>query len=176
MRGAPPSIVLPTPHTSLVLTPLQNPRAVWARPSNAVRALTRARPRPAGPSGRRHVKRRGRYPLQQPPRRPLELLGHRRDLRKAKDDAQDNCHARCHDLQYPQCTFYSSRPLCAPDSGKNDDFSPLPYMYTAPPCVYKRGRRSLSYLSGQNTTLSTTHRAHTLLSPDIDTCLNQFLL
>ena len=49
-----------------------------------------------------------------------------------------------------------------------------PYMYTAPPCVYKRGRRFLSSASGLFSTLSTTHKStHALLSPDIGTCLNQ---
>ena len=32
-----------------------------------------------------------------------------------------------------QCTFYSSWPLHAPDLRRNNDFSPFPYMYTAPP-------------------------------------------
>ena len=62
---------------------------------------------------------------------------------------------------------------CTPTiRGEDDDFRDLLCMYTAPPCVYKRGRWALSYPSGQNITLSTTHRAHTLLSPDIDTRLN----
>ena len=50
-----------------------------------------------------------------PPRRPLELPGRRRDLRKTKDDAQDDSHARRHT---PQCTSHSARPLHPHDSGK----------------------------------------------------------
>ena len=42
--------VLPTPRTPFVLSLLQNPRSAWARPSDAARALTRARPPPGGPS------------------------------------------------------------------------------------------------------------------------------
>jgi len=72
----------------------RNPRTAWARPSGAVRTLTRSRPPSAGPSEHRHVERRGRYPLQRPPRRPLELPGCRCDLRKTKDDAKDGRHPR----------------------------------------------------------------------------------
>jgi hypothetical protein len=66
----------------------------------------------------------------------------------------------------PQCTFYSSNPLRAPDSRKDDDFSPLPYMYTAPPCVYKRGRWALSSLWDHNLIIHThvTRRTHSILS------------
>ena len=99
--------------------------------------MSRTRPWPAGPSKRRHATPGGRYPLQQPPRRPLELRGRRCDLRKTKDD----CHARRYT---PQCTFYSARPLHPAIRGEDDGFSFLPCMYTAPPCVYKRGRRALS--------------------------------
>ena len=105
MRGAIPSTVLPTPCTSLVLSSPRNPRTAWPRPSGAARALTRSRPPPAGPSERRHIKRMGRYPLQEPPCRPLELPGRRRDLRKTKDDSQDNRHARRHALQCPIVYF-----------------------------------------------------------------------
>ena len=63
----------------------------------------------------RHATPGRQYPLQQRPRRPLELPGRRRNLRKAKDDAQDDCHARRHTPQY---TFYSARPLHPRDSGR----------------------------------------------------------
>ena len=112
------------------------------------------------------------YPLQEPPCRPLELPGQRRDLRRTKDDTKDDCMPGASLSSVAQCTFYSILPLYALDLGKNDVFSFLPYMYTAPPCVYKRGRRALSSPSGLFSTLSTTHRAHTLLSPDIGTRLN----
>jgi hypothetical protein len=39
----------------LVLSLPQTPRVAWARPSCTARALTRSRPPPAGPSGRRHA-------------------------------------------------------------------------------------------------------------------------
>ena len=105
VRGAAPAAVLPTHHPSLVLSPPQNPRTAWARPSEAAPTLTRAGPPPAEPSERRHVERGGRYSPQGPPRHPLELPGRLRDLRRAKDDAQDDCHARRHT---PQCTFHSA--------------------------------------------------------------------
>ena len=76
--------VPPTPRTFLVLSPPRNPRTAWVQPSNAARALTGARLPPARPSRRRHVARRGRYPLQETPQRPLEPQGRRRDLRKAR--------------------------------------------------------------------------------------------
>jgi len=155
----------------------RNPRTAWARPSGAVRTLTRSRPPPAGPSERRHVKCRGRYPLQEPPFRLLELPGRRCDLREAKDDTHDDCTPDASLSSAAQCTFYSILPLHAPDSGKTTTSPSLLYMYTAPPCVYKRGRRSLSSPSGLFSTLGTTHKStHALLSPDIGTRLNQLLL
>ena len=111
--GTAPATVLPTPHTSFILSPPRSPRMAWARPLEAAPALTRTRPWPAGPSERRHATPRGRYPLQQQPRRLLELQGHRRDLRKAKDDARDDGHTRRHT---PQCTSHSARPLHSRDS------------------------------------------------------------
>jgi len=113
--GTAPATVLPTPHTSFKLSPPWSPRMAWAQPSEAALALTRTRPWPTGPSERRHATSGGRYHLQQLPRRPLELQGRRRDLRKAKDDAQDDCHARRHS---PQCTFHSARLLHPRDSGR----------------------------------------------------------
>jgi len=141
----------------------RNPRTAWARPSGAARTLTRSRPPPAGPSEHRHVKRRRRYPLQRPPSRPLELPGRRRDLRRTKDDTQDSCTPGASLSSAAQCTFYSILPLHAPDSGKMTTSPSLLYMYTAPPCVYKRRRRSLSSPAGLFSTLSTTHKStHTL--------------
>ena len=58
------------------------------------------------------------YPPQQPPRRLLELPERRRDLRKTKDDTQDNCTPSASLSSAAQCTLYSNRPLYAPDSGK----------------------------------------------------------
>ena len=98
--GTAPTTVPPTPRTSLVLSPQRNPRTVWARPSKAAPTLTRVGPPPAGPLERHHVERGGRYSPQEPPRRPLELLGRRRDLHKAKEDAQDDHHAWHLTLQY----------------------------------------------------------------------------
>jgi len=63
----------------------------------------------------------------------------RHDLRRTKDDIQDDCHARRH---APQCTSYSVRLLYPHDSGEDDDFNVLLLMYTAPPCDYKRMRRA----------------------------------
>jgi len=41
------------------------------------------------------------------------------NLRRTKDDIQDDCDARRH---APQCTSYSVQPLYPHDSGENDDF------------------------------------------------------
>ena len=172
--GTAPTTVLPTPRTSLVLFLRRNPRTAWARPSGAVRTLTRSRPPPGGPSERRHVERGKRYSPQEPPRRPLELPGRRRDLRKAKDDIQDDYHAKRHT---PQCTFYSAQPLHPRDLGRIRRLPRFPRACTLPLLVsIKGGRLALSYRRGQNTTLSTTHKStHALLSPDIGTRLNQLL-
>ena len=82
----------------------------------------------------------------------------------------------------PQCTFYSSCSLCASDLGRDGNFFPLPYMYTAPPCVYKRRRRALSSPLSLSLSISISlspPRSHTTnslaspaRSPDIGTCLN----
>ena len=77
--------------------------------------------------------------LQQRPRRLLGLAGGRRDPREVKDDTQDDHHARRH---APQCTSYSVRPLHPRDSGEDDDFRVPLLMYAAPPCDYKRRRRT----------------------------------
>ena len=122
VRGAVPSTVLPTPCTSLVLSSLQDPQTAWARPSKVAPTWTRTRPRHAGPSKLRHATPRGRDPPQQPPRRLQEPQWRRCDLRKAKDTVQDSRTPGAMISSTPQCTSYSRRPLCAPDSGKNDDF------------------------------------------------------
>ena len=67
---------------------------------------------------------------------PLELPGRQRDLRKAKDDAQDDCHARRHT---PQCTFYSARPLHPRDLGKKTTTSPFSCTCTPPLLVSIKG-------------------------------------
>ena len=79
----------------------------------------------------------GRYPPQQRPRRPLEPPGRRRDLRKTKDDAQDDCHARRH----THSVLPTVLDHCTPSiRGEDDDFHNPMCMYTIPPCVYKRRR------------------------------------
>ena len=63
--------------------------------------------------------------------------------------------------------------------GEDDDFSFLPHMYTAPPCVYKRRRRALPWGSVhlvENNTQHCSQSPNALLSPDIGTRLNQLLL
>jgi len=107
--------ILPTLHTSFVLSLPRSPRTAWARPSEAAPALTGTRPWPVGPSERRHATLGGRYPPQRRPRRPLEPPGRRRDPRKTKDDAQDDCHAQRHT---PQCTSHSARTLHPHDSAR----------------------------------------------------------
>ena len=79
--GTAPATILPTPHTSFVLSLPRSPRTAWARPSEAAPALTGTRPWLVGPSKRRHATPGGRYPPQRRPRRPLEPLGRRHDLR-----------------------------------------------------------------------------------------------
>ena len=120
----------------------------------AARALTRSRPSPARPSKCCHVNRRGQYPLQEPPCCPLELPGRRRDLRKTKDAAQDSLTPGAMISSTPQCTSYSGHLLCAPDSGRDDDFFLPPYMYPAPLCVYKRRRRASHTFRRPHTTNS----------------------
>jgi len=96
--------VPPTPHTSLVLSPLGNPRTAWAQPSNAARALTGARLPPAGPSRHHHVAHRGRNPLQEPQRRRWSCQDARAiSARPGRRPGQP--HARRHDLQYPIVYF-----------------------------------------------------------------------
>ena len=61
--------------------------------------------------------------------------------------------------------------------GEDDDFRDLLCMYTAPPCVYKRGEASSIFRIW--TILRTQHHSqstYALLSPDIGTRLNQLLL
>ena len=174
--GTAPATILPTPYTFFVLSLPRSPRTAWARPSEAAPTLIRTGPWPAGLSERHHNMPGGRYPLQQRPRRLLELQGRRRDLRKAKDDAQDDCHARRHTPQY---TFYSARPLHPRDSGRGRRLSRSPVHVHAPPCVYKRRRQV--YLRGfihpvEHNTQHYSQSTYALLSPDIGTHLNQLLL
>ena len=113
------SALLPPLCCLLCVPPLlQAPRMAWARPSGAARTLTRSRPPPAGPSERRHVKCRGRYPLQEPPCRPLELPGRRRDLREIRTSPRTIITPSAMLFSAPQYTFYSSHPLRTPDSGR----------------------------------------------------------
>ena len=143
----------------LVLSLLWNPRTAWERPSGAARTLTRSRPPPAGPSERRHVKCRGRYPLQEPPCRPQELPRRRRDLCKTTPKTTATPGAML--FSAPQCTFYSSHPLRTPDLGGRRRLLPLPYVYSAPPCVYKRRRRALSSPShSSSSSLALNTHAH----------------
>ena len=72
-----------------------------------------------------------------PPHRPQELLGRWRDLRKTKDDAQDDSHARRHTHRVLPTVLDHCTPAIR---GKDDDFHDPLCMYTVPPCVYKRRR------------------------------------
>ena len=99
--GAAPSTVLPTPCTSSAAGPSNGMGTTLGRGPN----LDSIKTPPAGPSERRHVKRRGWYPLQELPCRPLKLPGRRRNLRKTEDDSHDNHHARRHALQCPTVYF-----------------------------------------------------------------------
>ena len=73
------------------------------------------------------------------PSRHLQgLAERRRDLRKTKDDIQDNRLASRH---APQCSSYSIRPLYPAIRGKTTTSTP-PLMCAAPPCDYKRRRRA----------------------------------
>ena len=103
---------------SFVLLLLQNPRQVWVQPSNEVRTLTRARPPPAEPSAHRQVKHRGRYLPQQPPQRPQESPGLRRDLRETKELPKTTATPGATLFSTPQCTSNSNRSLHTPDSGR----------------------------------------------------------
>ena len=159
----------------LVLSLLRNPRSAWAQPSNAARALTRARLAPAGPSRHRHIAHRGRYPLQETPRRPLEPQGCRRDLRKARTSPRTTATPGAMLFSAPQCTFYSSHPLRTPIRGEHDDFR-SPRTCT-PPLVSIKGGGEHHFLDDLISNTYVTRRTHTpaLLSPDIGTCLNHLL-
>ena len=169
-----PATMLPTPRTTPCTFPASEPTIGMGATLERGPSLDQSKTPALGPSAPRHVEQGGQYPPQQSPQRPLEPQGRRRDLRKAKDDAQDNRRPGAMISSAPQCTFYNSCSLCAPDSGRNGDFFPLPYMYTAPPCVYKRGRRVLSSrLSLSSPRSHTTNPLATpARSPDIGTCLN----
>ena len=107
---------------------------------------------------------------------PAELQGRRRDLRKAKDDAQDDCHARRHTPQY---TFYSARPLHPRDSGKRRRLPRSLHACTPPLLVSIKGGGGL-YLNevhlAEHNTQHHSQSTNALLSPDIGTRLNQLLL
>ena len=88
--GAGPSTVLPTPRTFLTAGPSDGMGATpGCGPSFDQIKTPTCRTIGTLP---RHAW--GMYPLQEPPCRPLVLPGHRRGLRRTKDDAQDVRHAR----------------------------------------------------------------------------------
>ena len=155
VRGAVPSTVLPTPRTYSAAGPSNGMGTTLGRGPSLDQIKT--------PTCRtlgtlpRHAW--GTYPLQEPPCRLLEQPGRRHDLRRTKDDTQDDCTPGASLSSAAQCTSYSSRLLRTPDSGRMTTSPSLLYMYTAPHCVYKRGRRSLSSRSGLFSTLSTTHKS-----------------
>ena len=85
------------------------------------------------------VRRTLTYRAHETPSRHLQgLAERRRDLRKNKDDIQDDHFASRH---APQCTFYSIQPLYPAIRGKTTTSTP-PLMYAAPPCDYKRKRQA----------------------------------
>jgi len=172
VRGAPPSTVLPTPRTFHVLSPPQEPSNGMGTTLGRGPDLDQIKTPACRTLGTPHVKCRGRYPLQEPPFRLLELPGRRCDLRKAKDDTQDDCTPDASLSSAAQCTFYSILPLHAPDSGKTTTSPSLLYMYTAPPCVYKRGRRAQLIRDHLQHSARLAEYTTALLSPDIGTCLN----
>ena len=131
--GTAPTTVLPTPRTSLVLSPPRNPRTAWARPSEVAPTLTRVGPPPAGPSERRHAARWSRQDASMISARPRTL---------PRTTATPGA--------IPHSVLPAVLDHCTPAiRGKDDDFRDLlPYMYTAPLCVYKWGRWALSYPSG----------------------------
>ena len=71
-----------------------------------------------------------------PPRRPLEPLGCRRDLRKTKDDAKDDCHVRRHT---PQCST-----TAPPRFGEKTTTSTIPCACTPSLLVSIKGGGGLS--------------------------------
>ena len=105
---------------------------------------------------------------------PTGVTGRRRDPRVAKGASQDDCHARRHALQR---TSNSNCPLHTLDSGRRRRLLRFPYMYCAPPCVYKRGRRASSQAISPRPNTRNSQHTHTR-SPkhNIGTCLNHLLL
>ena len=174
--GTAPATVLPTLRTSFVLSPLRNPRMAWARPSEAAPTLTRTGPWPAGPSEHRHATPGGRYPLQQPPHRPLKLRGRRRDLRKTKDDARTTATPD----SIPHSALSTVFDHCTPRFGEKTTASPFSRACTPPLLVSIKGGGGF-YLRGTFVWIeyNTQHHSQStdaLLSPDISTRLNQLLL
>ena len=139
--GTASATVLPTPRTPFVLSLLQNPRSAWARPSNVARALTKARPPPGGSSTLCHA--------------CLEdgtLHSNRHDAHRSYQDAgaisartgrrPGQLHARRLTLQYLIVYLLQQISTVHPRFGEKTTTSDTPYMYAAPPCVYKRRRRA----------------------------------
>ena len=79
------------------------------------------------------------YIQQRRPRRLQGLAGRRRDLRRTKDDIQDDCHARRHAHSVLSTVFDHCTPTIRGKTATS--LYPL-LMYPAPPCVYKRRRRT----------------------------------
>ena len=124
VHGTAPATVLPTPRTFHVLSPPQEPSNGMGTTLGRGPDLDQIKTPTCRTLGTlpRHAWRT--YPLQEPPCCPLELPGRRRDLRRTKDDTQDNCTPSASLSSAAQCTFYSILPLHAPDSGKTTT-SPL---------------------------------------------------
>ena len=114
VHGAAPSTVLPTPCTSSAAGPSNGMGTTLGHGPS----LDQIKTPPAGPSERCRVKCRGRYPLQEPPCRPLELPGRRRNLREIRTLPRTTATPGAMLFSAPQCTFYSSHPLRTPDSGR----------------------------------------------------------
>ena len=68
-------------------------------------------------------------PPQQRPRRPLELPGRRRDLRKTKGDAQDDCHTH-HAM--PHSVLPTVLKRCTPRfTEETTNFSPMHVLHSS---------------------------------------------
>ena len=151
-RGVRDLHVTPGPLSARASTP---PRGARDRhvPHYRWRTYIYVRPWPAGHMECRHATPGRRYTLQRRPRRLLGLSGRRRDLNKAEDDAQDDCHARRH---APQCTSHSARPLHPPRFREKTMTSTIPCACTLSLLVSIKGGGGLP-LRGSRSAHSVGH-------------------
>jgi len=133
--------VLPTPHTFSATEPSTDMGATLELSPGLDRSKTPARRTLGVPP--RHAWRT--VPTTATTTMPTGAI--RTPARSPQDQGaiQDNCHARRLTLQCATVYFLQWSPAAPPRFGEKMTTSAIsPYMYSAPPCVYKRRRRAPS--------------------------------